>query len=902
MKYVCAAIFLLLINTMGFSQEYLITGKVTDGETKQSLEAATIYVETVRDSTLLSYTVSDREGLFELELNTNSTAVNLFITYNGYTTFKKPVELSIPSIDLGELALQIRPQQLQEVRVVAERVPLSIKKDTMEFNANSFSTRADATVEDLLKRLPGVAVDNDGKITVNGMEVDRLFVNGQAFFSDDPNVAIKGLTKELVGQVQITGTKTATEEFTGERGTQGTKTINLILKEDKNKGYLGRLSAAYGTDERYQANGLLNYFNNTRRVSVLTSSNNVNNPGFSFDEISDMAGNTGNLIPSSGGGQGITTSSSLGASYADTKENAHEIAGDYFFAYSDSFNDQKIVRENVLPNGRFFTDTDTRTGNSNILHRGSANLRFDIDKTLRISLMPSINAIRSKSLNSTATVSTDQNGNTINENETRTLGRGTQRDFFNRLDILKKLGAKGKFIGLSFYNNNTINADITDFNSQRTVFGDTVGEENLNQRIHMDNSNDSYEVKVTYRQPLRKNLFLDLGYGFLNNRQTNVRSVFDFNEDRRDYTDLNDTLSSNFSFRNNQHSPAVSIRRNGEKLQAGITAKYIFTDFGNRDFLQNTSFSKTYENVLLGAFANYNLGKNKNIGMGYNTDLRIPSIDQLQPVPNLNDPLNIIVGNPNLNPMVSHGINFNYNNYNWKERTGIFLYAGGEILQDKVAAVTTTDENFLRTTTYTNVNGNYSGSLGFMYSKQIKKDSVISATASLGSSFNYRRDVSFNNDQKLIAQSYGLGPRLSGILNIGERLEVEPGYILSFNASTYNVDGFGDIDFVSHSGSLRTTLYWPKNVIWSSDVNYIYNSNVGPGFDKDAFFWNMSLGLQLLDRKSMLKVSVYDLLNQNINTRRTTGLDFVQDFQGTVLRQYFMISFSYNFNQFGKEM
>lgn len=902
MRYFCLLFFLIMISAIGFSQDYLISGKVTDGETGQSLEAATIYVETIRDSTLLSYTISDQDGLFELDMKTKRANVNLFITYNGYTTLKKQVELSTSSIDMGELALQIQPEQLQEVSVVGERAPISIKKDTLEFNANSFRTRPDATVEDLLKKLPGVAIDGEGKITVNGIAVDRLFVNGQAFFSDDPNIAIKGLSKEIIGQVRITGTKTATEEFTGEQGRGGTKTIDLIIKEDRNMGYLGRLSAGYGTDERYQANGLLNYFNKAERLSFLTSSNNVNNPGFSFDEISDMVGSARNLVPSSGSGQGITTSSSFGTSYANTQKNMYKVEGDYFLAYSDSFNDRKTSRENILPDGRFFTDSDSRLESSTTLHRGSANLRFDIDKTLRVTLSPFINANRTNSLNIASTVSTDQDQNSINENETRTVSDGSQRNFSNRLNILKKLGAHGKYIGFYFFNNNTINTDITNFNSRRTVFGENADEEVLDQRIDMDNSNDRYEFKVTYRQPLRENLFLDLDYSFRDNRQTNSRSVSDFNENTGDYTDLNETLSSDFIFGNKQHNPSLSLKRNGEKLQAGVTAKYIFTDLDNQDFIQNTSFSKTYKNVLFGAFADYNFGNNKRMGLRYDTYLRIPPIDQLRPVPNINDPLNIIVGNPNLNPTVSHTINFNYNNYNWKERTGFFLYAGGEILQDKVAAVTVTDENFLRKTTYTNVDGNYSGVLGLIYSKQLKKDSIFSATVNLGASLDYRRDVSFNNDQRLISSNYGLGPRIAGTLNFKELIEIEPGYALSFTASTYNVDGFEDIDFISHIGSLRTTSYWPKNVVWGNDINYTYNNNVGPGFDKDALFWNMSLGLQLFDKKSMLKVLVYDLLNQNINTRRTTGADFIQDFQGTVLRQYFMMSFTHKFNRFGKEM
>ena len=902
MEYCCFLLFLLLINAMGFSQDYQISGKVTDKETGDPLEAATIYTETIRDSTLLSYTISDKNGLFELDLDTRLSNVNLFITYNGYITLTKQVQLDTPVINLSELALQVQRSQLEEVSVVGERVPISVKKDTLEFNANSFSTRPDATVEDLLKKLPGVVIGADSKITVNGVEVDQILVNGQAFFSNDPNIATKGLSKEIIDQVQITSTKTETERFMGEQGRGGTKTINLTIKEDRNRGYLGRLSAAYGTDERYQANGLLNYFNNTERTSLLASFNNVNNPGFSFNEISDMAGSTGFLASSAGGGQGITTSANLGTSYANTKKDVYDINGDYFFAYANSFDDQKTVRENVLPDGRFFTDSESSFEGTTYFHRSSANLQFDIDKTLQVFLNPTIDINRTNSLNIASTVSTDEEGNSINENETRTETEGRSRNFSNRLTLLKKLGARGEYIGFTFFNTNQTQTDISRFNSRRTIFGDMANEEILDQRTEVDNTVDSYGLQFTYRQPLAEKLFLDLGYRFENNKQTNSRFVFDVNEGTAGHTDLNESLSSDFSFTNTQQSPSLALNRNGEQLQFGITARYILTELDNEDFLQNTSFSKTYENALFSAFANYNFGKNKNMSLGYNTNLRIPSVDQLQPVPNLNNPLNIIVGNPDLDPTVSHGINFGYNDYNWQERTGFFLYAQLQILQDKVVDVTITDENFLRTTTYTNIDGNYTGTMALSFSREIKKDSIFSAVLNLNTSFNHSRDVSFNNDQRLIALSYGLNPSIGGTFNFRELVELEPGYGLSFNASTYNVDGFEDIDFVSHIGFLRTTTYWPKNIVWSNDINYTYNSNVGPGFDRDAIFWNMSLGLQLFNKQSILKVLAYDLLNQNINTRRTTGLDYVQDFQGTVLQQYFMLSFTHKFNRFGKKM
>ncbi len=283
-------------------------------------------------------------------------------------------------IKLGNIPLEEQAQELKGVKVVGERVPIIIKKDTMEFNADSFKTRPDATVEEVLKKLPGVQVDSDGKITVNGKEVNKVLVNGQVFFSNDPKVATKSLPKEIIDKIQITDTKTKTQEFTGEEGDCENKTINLTIKKDKNKGYIGRLAAGYGTDDRYQTNGLLNYFNNTERISFIASANNINNSGFSFDEIYDMVGNTrggydgardAGLIHNFG--NGITTSSNMGGSYANAKKGEYEIDGNYFFGYSDSFNDQKTSRENILPDRRFFSQNESNFVGSTNANRGAAN-------------------------------------------------------------------------------------------------------------------------------------------------------------------------------------------------------------------------------------------------------------------------------------------------------------------------------------------------------------------------------------------------------------------------------------------------------------------------------------------------------------------------------------------------
>nr|WP_297788963.1 outer membrane beta-barrel protein [uncultured Allomuricauda sp.] len=892
-----------------FGQEFSVKGKIVDSATGSPIEAATIYAETLRDSSLITYTITNAQGVFSLEGKTAYKKARLAFSSNGYQSQSKEVTLEAV-MQIGTIKMEEQVQQLEGIDLIGERVPITVKKDTLEFNADSFKTRPDATVEDVLKKLPGVEVASDGTITVNGKEVNQVLVNGQVFFSTDPKVATKTLSKDIISKIQITDTKTKEQEFVGEEGDGENKTINLTLKEDKNKGYMGRLSGGYGTDDRYQANGLVNYFNDTQRISVLGSSNNINNPGFSFDEIYEMVGNSrGRSVSFNGNGgftidnmsfgfgQGITTSSTLGASYADQEKGKYRMDGNYFFAYSDSYNDEKIARENILPDGSFFTDTETNfvgTSNSN---QGSANLEFDIDKTTRITIQPNLSVSNTNSTNSENTVSTDEDGNLINSNNSLQTSDGFRRNFRNRVEVMKKLDTIGGYVRVYFNNNNSVNDSESFINSQSNIFGDNPSEQELNQRTIIDNSNNSYEVGAAYRYKLNQDLYVDFRYGYENNEQKNERSVSNLDELSGNYV-YNSLLSSDFNFNVNKHVPEFRFGSNGKKFRFNIRARLEQIALDNEDFIQSTTFSKDYSKVLLGSFFNYNMGS-KRISANYFTRLNLPSVNQLQPVPNVSNPLNIIEGNPNLGPEVNHSIYLNYNNYNWKDRTGLFAYSGINFEQDKVVSITTTDENFIRTTTYQNVKGNYRGWMGVNYSKQIKKDSVYTVKFTVSPSVNINKQVGFTNGRRLEAKNFSFNPRVGVLFNYKEMVEIEPEYRLGINSTRYNLDNVEDIDFTTHNLAVKLTSYWPKNVVFGNDITYSYNGNLGDGFDKDAIFWNMSLGLQMFKKKATLKVLAFDLLNQNINTRRTTGQDFIQDFQGTVLKRYFMGSLTIKFDSFG---
>ena len=897
--------------TSSFGQnDFLIKGKIVDATTGSPIEAATVYAETLKDSTLITYTITDAKGAFALEGKTAYKKVRVAFSSNGYQSKSQELELQ-PSVTLKTIELEERVQQLAGIDVVGERVPITIKKDTLEFNADSFKVRPDATVEDVLKKLPGVEVDSDGKITVNGKEVNQVLVNGQVFFSTDPKVATKTLSKDVISKIQITNTKTKEQEFVGDEGDGETKTINLTLKEDKNKGNMGRLSGGYGTDDRYQANGLINYFNDTKRISVLGSSNNINNPGFSFDEIYEMVGNArgGGFSFNRGGGfaigdlsfgfgQGITTSSTLGGSFADQEKGKYKTDGNYFYAYSDSYNDEKIARENILPGGSYFTDTETNFVGTTISNQGSANLEFDVDKTTRITIQPSLSVNNTNSTNTERTVSTDEDGNLINSSTSFQTSDGFQRNFRNRLEVMKKLDTLGGYVRVYFENNNRVNDSESLLNSQRNIFGDNPSEQLQDQQTLVDNANNSYELGASYRYKLNKDYYLDARYSYNHNQQNNERSVSDFDEVTGEYV-YNSSLSSDFDFKVNKHIPQIGVGSNGKKFRFNFRVRLEEINLDNQDFIQSTSFSKDYSKLLFSSYANYTIGNSKRLSAHYNTNLNVPSVTQLQPVPNVSNPLNIIVGNPNLDPSINHNVYLNYNDYNWKERTGIFMYSGISVEEDKIVSNTTTDANFIRTTTYQNVKGNYNGWAGISYSKQIKKDSLYTLKFTINPYANFNRQIGFTNGSSLEAKSFNVNPRIGLLFNFKEKFEFEPEYRLGVNSTKYNLDSVDDINFITHNVSLKLTSFWPENVVWGNDITYSYNGNLGEGFDKDAIFWNMSLGLQMFKKKATLKVLAYDLLNQNINTRRTTGQDFIQDFQGTVLNRYFMGSLTIKFDSFG---
>lgn len=910
----------ILLCSYSFSQSYKfnITGKIQSEKDKTPIEAATIHLEKVKDSSVVSYTISNDKGNFSLEGKTYQKDLKLYISFIGMDSYSKVIPINkTPTLNIGTIALKEESNMLNEV-VIKSRAPITVKKDTLEFNVKSFKTKKDANVEDLLKKLPGVEVDEEGKITVNGKPVNKILVNGKPFFGNDPTITTKNLAKEIIEKVQITDTKSKSEAFSGEKGDANNKTINLTIKKENNKGWFGRVSAAGGTDERYEAATMVNRFNNNTRFSALASSNNINSPGFSFGEIQKMYGGNGGVWFGNngsfgigrrrfGGGQGIVTSRMAGATYADEYKKGFDINANYIYAGSSSKDISKNSREYTIPGRTYFSNSNSSSETDNDNHNIDAALDIEIDSTFLINVSPRFILNTNEGRFNRSEESLDENNVLTNQFTSSTFSKIDAKNFENNIDITKKIGKKGAFVKASL-TNRIDQSDGEDFNnSVISTFGTNPSTEIRNQKSDIDNDLNSIQSRFSFRFPLiAEKLFIDTKYQYRRDERTNIESTFDFDNTTQDFTIFNTDLSSNFIYNDIAKTPSIDIIYNVKKWRFSFEVGQIQRRLENIDALRpNLSLEKDFNNLTLDATFRYRFDSKASIYFDYSLDNDAPNVNQLQPFSDVTNPSNIITGNPDLKPSKTHRAYLNFNKYNWQKRSGFFSYIGGSVINDQIVNNTKINDQLVRTTTYANADGVYNFWGGIVYNKNVKIDSLTNINLKFGTRFNGNRTINIindENDNEVInkATSNSITPSFGFDLKWNKVISVEPRYEISFTNTKYNVNSFQDQNFARHSLRIRTKINLPKKLEWRNDIRYTFNPNV-VDFNRAAWFWNATLAYSILKDKGTITLKAYDLLNQNTNARRTANANYIEDAESTVLQQYFMVGFSWKFNSLGKK-
>ena len=893
-----------------------LKGKLIDGSTQTPLEAATVYLTSVKDSTVIDYTITDKNGYFTMSTKTISNPVFLKVSYMGYQTLKKEIKNLLEDTDFGTLKLVENASVLGEVIVKSEAPPIRIKKDTLEFNASSFKVRPDSNVETLLKQLPGVEIDTDGKITVNGKEVNQILVNGKPFFNKDGKIALQSLPSDIINKVQISDTKTKKEELAGQAASSNNASINLTIDEDKNKGFFGKFTGGYGTDDRYESSALINYFKNKRKISVLASSNNINSTGFSMDEVFDNMGggrNSSYYYSSDGsfgignmrfgGGKGITQSNMVGVNYSDEWIKNLDSNGSYFFTNATSENLNRSKQLNFLPTGNYTTESTAKTKEDRLGHNINFTFEYKIDSTATLVVAPKFNFSNRKYYNDSFESSKDESNQLLNESQSNTFDNSDKTNFSNEINFNKKLKKKGRFFSLVFENDNSNEQANATAVSNTIFYKSGEAADVRNQQKNNNNLVDTYKGEIEYTEPLTDSIKGRIGIDYKLRKSSDDRKTFNFDEATGRYSVSNELLTNLYQSSAKTLTPKAGFGIDKKKYSFNLNAGPSIINFENTAlYLGNeTNLNKNYVVPYANARLSIKISKSQSIWSSYGYNVDLPSASQLLPIDNLADPLNTYVGNPNLGLNKYHNVYFNYRNYDYATRSGYSVYFGGNVYDNQIVSSTTFDANRKRTISFEDVSGTYTSWMGANWNKSIKKDgSTYKFGVSMFTNLSLMKGIT--NGALFNAKSVQLGPRVNFTYEYGELLTINPTYSLTYNETNYTNYLVNSASNVVHKFNIQTTNYWPKNWVFGNDFGYTYNSNIADGFKKDFYLWNSSLAYSFYDKKITAKVKVYDLLNQNQSATRTINPTTILDEENIVLKRYLMFSLSYKIEKFaGKE-
>lgn len=905
-------LYAFLICSLSLAQSSLtLKGKVVDGTTKLPIESATVYLTAIKDSSVVDYTITNKLGAFSFKIKKSDKPLALKIAYISYQDFKEEVTGLTADKDFGTIELVEAVNALNEVVVKSEIPPIRVKKDTLEFNAASFKVGADANVEALLKQLPGVEITPEGKITVNGKEVNNILVNGKPFFGKDGKIATQNLPAEIIDKVQVVDTKTKAEEIAGDASSSQEKTINLTIQEDKNKGFFGKIVGGYGSDSRYESSLLLNYFKGEQKISLLASSNNINSIGFSMDEIFDnMRGGRNSSVYYDengtfginnmrfGGNQGITQSNLVGINYQDKFLKKLDTNGSYYFSTTDSKNDNRTDRINLLPSGKTFTNSLTYTKNSSVGNTANLDFEVEIDSTSSLYVSPKFSRTTAKSRFSKSQRTLNEALAELNSSSNDDYSENTDANFSTDLSYSKKFNKRNRAMVVNFNTEIKRNDNFTNTNSA-TLFSDTTPDDIRKQNQYAKSKDDMFNFEVRYGEPITDSLRLSLTSEVTLHKVRSSENTFDFDGATNDYTQFNDKQSNATTSNLSSYFPSTGIIVSKNKINGRINFGPEFVSFkAQSDYLGvTTNRNRNYVFPRIKGYLSNTIGKGKSIYMNYEFKMEVPTAEQILPVENLANPLNTIVGNEDLRPSQQHQVYFNYNDYDYASRSGYYIYSGFNLTKNTVMSSTVFDANFKSTTTYQNVDKGLMSYLGADWSKSFKKEKRT-FRFSTGVDMNYNIDQGLTNAVLYESRNFEVNPKVNFTWSIDELITIAPSYRYTYSTIDYKNYIIDNANNFKHNGKIEITSYYPKHFVIGSDFSYTYNSGIVDGFKKDFYLWNVSLGYNFFKDQWLAKVKVYDLLDQNLNSTRTITSTAIIDAQNTVLKRYVMFSLTYKLEKF----
>jgi len=902
------------------AQQASLLGRVVDTEDSQPLYGATVALYAWPDTASVRYGAqTDSLGLFHLA-GIPAGTYSLRIRYPGYRTGavdRLPLDSQL--VELGTLPLPRAEYTLEDIQVQGQRNPVEAKGDTVQFNASAFKVHQDATVEDLVRKMPGVVVVN-GEVQAQGERVQQVLVDGKPFLGTDAKAALKNLPAESVQSVQVYDDRSDRAKFTGFDDGENQKTLNIITKPAYRNGSLGRAYAGGGTNERYSAGGLYSYMHGRTRLFAIGQFNNINTQNFA---ISDLVGSG---TPNFGGGQrdrgsisggnvtnvsdflvttrqGISTTNALGLNFVDQWGSRMAVSGSYFFNESRTQAERRTRRQFVLPDAEGQTYTAQESAlTQDYNHRLNLRLDWTLDSANSILFQPRLTLQRKQGgslLTATTQRLAQQLSSQRNDRNTRLDALQTEGSLLYR----HKFGRQGR----------TLSAE-TEWNHSPTwgnsrLLNNLAGNQTADT-VDQQQELDQYALSLTetleYTEPLGRHSQLSLEYQ-LGHQQSeadrNTRTPLE-----GQYLLLDTALTNRFDSRYLKHRPGLAYLWSSDKLNLSLGMRYQWAELqANQQFPLQGSLRQQWSNLLPYARLKYNWTKTTNLRIYYRSNTETPTVSQLQDVVDNSNPLQLKTGNPALRQANEHRLFAMFHRVDPTKGRALFAMLRASTTLGYIGTETTTAQE---ATTL--------GGIALQPGAQLSRYANLDGYYSLRSFVSWSTPLDsfrYNVNVRLGGTYVRTPGRTNGQLNYSQAPTYTLGLGLGSNISPnldFNLESSSSLNYVYNSLNTRlNTRYFSQGTtfrlrwqFWrgffvETEATHSYYDGLGPGFDQNFVLWNAGLGRQFgKKRQAELKISAYDLLNENNSVQRSTTDIYIEDETTRVLQQYFLCTFTWRFTTF----
>lgn len=903
-----------ILSLTSFAQLANVSGSVKDRNESKPIQNAVIALLTPTDSILYKFTRTDAGGKFMLK-NVMPGKYILMTTQPYFADMLDNIDVE-KNIQLPPINLLSKSELLQEV-IVKSGTPYRIKGDTTVYTADSFKVSANANVGELLKKLPGIQVDKDGKITAMGETVQKVLVDGEEFFGDDPGMAVKNLRADAVKEVQVFDKKSDQAEFTGIDDGKTQKTINLKLKENSKHGYFGKADIAAGTkqnnENRYNNNLLFSSFRGKRKLSAFLLNGNTGQEGLSWqdeqkyggDNITADVNDNGDISfqwigsnddePYVDPQNGFMTNVNAGLQYSNKWNDK------YNFNLSPKYNSQQYtnqkqtltraqVGDSVLNQNSTEVDNVNR---HNFKIRGILDMKLDSMNSLKITTNTDFYHTESGSL--TNSVSTGNTG-TLKNTSTRDLQTANDKSAISGNLIFRHKFHKSRRT-LSFSGNwNMLNNQGTNFlksDNQAYFNGVPASSQDLNQMKDYNTSTKNLSAQIVYTEPLSKEYSLELAYQLAYNYGTNNQLTYNYTPFSNKYDAQVDSLSNQFKQNILQNIPSTRINFANKKFKINIGSGFGFTNFDLKDITFNKDYTRNYVNFYPSANITYTYKPNHGIRFNYTGNTTQPTINQLQPLRNNNDYFNQYIGNPDLKPSFTNSFRVSHSSYNFLKEFSTYQFLNVRVTSNAITNNRIINVDSGKTTSQPiNTNGNisiyfYSG-VGF----KIKK---IDTRINFGPQISYDKYADIINSQKSFSKTISPGISLWISKSKEKKYDFSINDQFNYNANTTSQNDT-KIHYNTNTLNINATLYIKK--VWSllTDLQ-MYSRQKTQQFTSNlnSNQWGARLQRTFKNNEFTTYISVHDILNQNIGIDRSFYSNTYTEITNNRLKRYFLIGFEWDF-------